>query len=349
MSRHIPLSGHRRYRRVAGGALATAALAAVVIASAGASAADEPVEAVNEMAVVLGTPSQGKAEGAVTDIGTILPSAEFKGASFEAAGVGLRNQARGGITINGVQGTPITTFVYWAEITGPNDRPARGSTLRISRTSPGTATTATVFGTPIGHGPSPCWGGDRLTVYRGTVKPTVATGNGTYDVLLDFPGSSTKGESPWQAFPGTPLIEGASLVMVYPANDSSVSVFDRAVDKAPPLSGRMFFSVSGHELARSVPSMGGRALFAEIGADGQTGGGHDGFATGEVTRLNGKDIAGGNSGKGSDWDGDDGNPLPQLWDTHVHDVTGILDSTFDKVEVQAGGDCLTHIANVIAG
>jgi hypothetical protein len=139
--------------------------------------------------------------------------------------------------------------------------------------------------------------------------------------------------------------------MIYPATLSTVSVFDEAVGGARGLSGNMFFGTSDYVLQRNIGARHNGALFAEIGADGQTGFGHATFpaAIGEVTRFNGVDIAGGKSGKGSDWDGDDGNPLPQLWDTHIHDVDGSPGQTRDKVEVEAGGDCLTHIANVIAG
>jgi len=353
MSHRIRLTGDRRRGRVAGGALAAAALAAAAIASAGASAADEPVTAespatVDRIATPDGTPNKGTRAPEKPDLGTILPSAEFEQASFEAAGVGLRNQPQGEITINGVKGRPIKTFVYWAEITNADSSP--GSRLSIARTSPpNPIASVTVVGTPVGQGPSPCWGGDRLTVYRGTIPSFVARGNGTYTIKPRRRGSSIKGESPWPGLLDPPYLEGASLVMVYPADDSSVSVFDGAVDGVPGLSGKMFFGTSNHVLERNVRSQGGPALFAEIGADGQTGGGHDGFAAGEVTRLNGVDIAGGKSGKGSDWDGDDGNPLPQLWDTHIHDVTGVLGAKSVKVEVEAGSDCLTHIANVIAG
>jgi hypothetical protein len=109
-------------------------------------------------------------------------------------------------------------------------------------------------------------------------------------------------------------------------------------------------------LQRDTPSRGRIALFAENGADGQTGSGHDRNLAGEITSFNGTEVAGGNPGtaggglgKGSDWDGDDGNPLPQLWDTHVHDVGGLLDATTDKVEISSSDDCVTHVANVIAG
>lgn len=350
----IRLSRNRRHRRVAGGALATAALAAVAIAGTGASAADEQVitdPGVDQMATLLGTPDKGTKRPESPDLGTILASAEFTEASFEAAGVGLRNQSHGAITIAGVKGRPIKTFVYWADITTSTGS-VPSSRLRITRTRPTPSSapwpTTTVTGVPMGQGPSPCWGGDTLTVYRGTVTSSVANGNGTYIVQPSTRGSSIGGESPWQSVLTPPYHEGASLVMIYPG-DKSVSVFDQAVDRAPALSGNMFWGTSNHVLERGIPSQGGAGLFAEIGAGGQTGEGHDGYSSGEVTRLNGEDIAGGNSGKGSDWDGDDGNPLPQLWDTHVHDMWDAPGTTQDKVQVVADRDCVTHIANVIAG
>lgn len=53
-----------------------------------------------------------------------------------------------------------------------------------------------------------------------------------------------------------------------------------------------------------------------IGADGQRGCGHDNFASNELTYFNSTLIAG-PTVAASDWDGDDGLTLPQLWDTHT--------------------------------
>ncbi len=47
----------------------------------------------------------------------------------------------------------------------------------------------------------------------------------------------------------------------------------------------------------------------------------------------------------SDWDGSDGWPLVQLWDTHTHNVK--LSGTVSSVRYQASGDCLVPVAFVI--
>ena len=54
----------------------------------------------------------------------------------------------------------------------------------------------------------------------------------------------------------------------------------------------------------------------------------------------------------SDWNGADGAPLPQVWDTHSHDVTGDLATGTNPVQIidpftSPGGDCTIGIANVL--
>ena len=339
-------TGPSRRTRFLGTGVAVVALAALAIGGASRSVADETDREFGATGFGLG----GGSEARASVLGTIRPSAEFRDASFVAAGVGLRNHSRGGITISGSSGTPMMTYVYWASIT---ESSASSSAVRIKRTSPAPEITTSVKGTVVGRGPTPCWGGTTLTVFRGTVNPTVATGNGTYEVEPLQPGVLTDGADPWEVAPGPPYAEGASLLVIYPAERSTVSVFDRSVNGAAALSGQMFQLGSSYTLVRNTPSQGWRALFAEIGADGQTGGGHRSFANsaaGETTKFNGTHVAGGSSNKGSDWDGDDGSPLPQLWDTHIHDVRGLLANTTDNVEITpAGADCLSHVANVIAG
>jgi hypothetical protein len=342
-----PSRGDGTPRRIAGGAVAAIALAGLAIAGAVPGIADETgARPDGAGSSVGGSPARA------VDLGTIRPSLEFRDASFVASGVGLRNQARGGITISGATGTPLATYVYWASIT--EDAPS-SSAVRVTRTSPGPQLTTSVKGTVVGRGPSPCWAGTTLTVFRGPVNATVATGNGTYEIELVQPGVLTGGQDPWDVTPppGAPYAEGASMLVVYPDRRSSVSVFDRSANGGATLAGQMFLGNSGYTLERNIPSAGPIARFAEIGADGQTGQGHRAFgatAVGQTTTFNGRDVAGGDSGKGSDWDGDDGNPLPQLWDTHIHDVRGLLGDTIDTVAITSQvPDCLSYVASVIAG
>src|SRR5262249_55089090 len=144
----------------------------------------------------------------------------FLNAQYATGGVGLRNRASGGIEISGLTGAYTANFIYWAVITqGPP--PVNVGRIKVQRLlppSPGSAV-ATVTGAPIGVRTNnvPCeWAavGDRITVYRGSMPATVATGNGTYKVfpIVGAPGN-TGGEDPW-VVANAPLFEGASIVMI---------------------------------------------------------------------------------------------------------------------------------------
>jgi len=78
------------------------------------------------------------------------------------------------------------------------------------------------------------------------------------------------------------------------------------------------------------------------------------FGATKNTSLNSFLVAGpGSPANDADWNGSDGWPLIQLWDTHSHEVTGDLVtglntvSVFDSITPPANGDCLIGIANVL--
>lgn len=205
-------------------------------------------------------------------------------------------------------------------------------------------------GTQIGTGADPCWFGGSNFAFRGDVTRLVK-GNGDYIVTL-FPkaSSSTNGANPWGPTAPTtgPLAEGASLVVVYSSLTEpmgTVLLYDAG------LAGTEFISVLSYTLD-SVPTIPGvsSSIFTEIGADGQIGSGLAAVAglSGETTELNTTLIAGpGSAANDSDWNGTDGVPLNQLWDTHSHDVTGLLTPGTNGLTITASGDCLVAIANVL--
>jgi hypothetical protein len=115
------------------------------------------------------------------------------------------------------------------------------------------------------------------------------------------------------------------------------------------LAGQEFSDTLSYDLD-GVPTPPGTftSIFTELGADGQIG---TSLSTGlalETTSLNGNLIAGPGSGyNDSDWNGTDGVPLNQLWDTHSHDVEGDLLAGANTVTIASQGDCLVTIANVL--
>jgi hypothetical protein len=287
---------------------------------------------------------------AAADLLEIQPSLVFEGAQYETGGTGLRNQARGGITINGVTGSPIAAFAYWAVITaGPAVSPL--DQLEVQRQSPGSAN-VTVFGTVVGTGGSPCWPGDTLTVFRAPVSLKVASGSGFYRVgqVPKTPVSSNAGEDPWEAGLPAPLYEGASLVIVYEGRGTT-SIYDVG------MAGTLFFGGPGISYTLVLPgvALGGLTTWDTIGADGQHGYSRSAFAglADEATTINGVLVSGpGSPYNDSDWNGIDSLPVPSLWDTAGHDISAAVPAGTASLAVttgssSSGGDCLNLGANLV--
>ena len=51
----------------------------------------------------------------------------------------------------------------------------------------------------------------------------------------------------------------------------------------------------------------------------------------------------------SDWNGSDGKPLPQLWDTAGHYIAGLVSTAATDIDVEiiTGDDCVTTVANLV--
>lgn len=276
-------------------------------------------------------------------IGAVNHSIRYTSASFATGAVGLRNRSEGGIEVSGVVGPIKLAILYWAVIT-QGAPTATHSNVYLRKSG----AYVNIAGAAIGTGATPCWGGDRTTVYRGIVPSSVASGNGHYTILLrSGANGSTAGQSPWVASV-PPLVEGASLVIIG-TGPSTVSVYDIG------LAGRMFFDTLTYRLNTVSVASAVEVLFHNIGADGQKGIGVGGLfqTSGEITTLNGRRIAGpGSPVNDSDWNGAVAGPLPQLWDNTTHWVTsqaraGTTPTVLPFV-VTAPDDCLVTVANVVS-
>lgn len=287
---------------------------------------------------------------AVTISGRLNNTIRYTAASFGTGAVGLRNRGEGGIEVSGVV-TPIKrALVYWAVVTqgAPTSAVNR---IDIKRGSVG-ATFTTIVGAAVGTGASPCWGGDRTTVYRGNIPLTVATGNGVYIVRLKPGGNgSIAGGSPWASpLPPLPYFEGASIVIVG-SGSATVGIYDTG------LAGKTFYDGLIYSLnAPASVASATQVLFHNIAADGQIGVERIAYAetSNEFTTLNNRRIAGpGSPATDSDWNGEIAGPLPQLWDNTTHDVTaaakvaGSLPTVLPFV-VNGGDDCVVPVANVVS-
>jgi hypothetical protein len=163
--------------------------------------------------------------------------------------------------------------------------------------------------------------------------------------------NDTSGSNPWISGSLGPVKwEGAALVVTY-RNTSipsthRVSIFDRLQGAAngstlPNSSFAVAMSTGG-----GTP-FSGTGLFTQISADGQTGASFSNIATGETDNFNAVLLAGpGGQYPQSNWDGSNGWPQPELWDTHTMDVSfsgGAVNTDTTNIPT---GDCIAAVAYV---
>jgi hypothetical protein len=293
------------------------------------------------------TVSKERAIAPQAALGNIFPSIVFANASFSTGGVGLRNRLIASIDTPG--GSPATVraaYLYWAVITnGPVPVAARSP--KIARRSPPTVAATSLTATQVGFGPSPCWGGTGITVYRASVPLTVAKGGGTYEISFPAGASGTTTNlNPWLAGSQFPMLEGASLVLIF-NGENTVAVYDSGLAGKTIAGDTLSYTLS---LPRAYTAF---LRYDNIGADGQIGFGRQPTAdtSKEDTFLGATKIAGpGSIYNDSLWNGGVSGPLPQLWDNTSIDLTGNLLSGTVGMALShfAASDCVTPVANIIA-
>jgi hypothetical protein len=274
----------------------------------------------------------------------VKPSATFKG-DHVAAGVSLRNRGGGEINLRGAAegGVALKALLYW-DILNPN--PPASMTVSINGVA--------VSGQLIGQGPDPCWGAGANGAYQADVPLYLLYNgiNGDYKVS-GFPSNKGTGSNPWE-FPGSqPMAEGATLVVIY--RNPAANAFATTHIYEAPISGTMFSGNFSATLT-GLNATGSIAKFTSIGADGQVGGGLGALysVTAETSFFQGAQIAGPSSApppgldNDSDWNGHDGGPLNQLWDTRSHLVPIKSGSTSAPVRYVSQGDCLVTVAFVLS-
>lgn len=291
----------------------------------------------------------------------------FSGAvDHAAAGCGLRNFDSCTIRLRGIpaNSTVLRAFVYWAQICLGTSCPTSVNMEFQGRT---------ITSSLIGTNPQPCWAGSLIGAYRADVTglmPGTSTAalankviNGDYSInAIPSHPSERDGRDPWT--PGTtnlPKAAGATLVVVY-SNPALSTV------------GRVYLHNGVHSLlggtldatlalVPAAPTSITNAKFTRFGADGQVG-----FSTTPNTAADDQTFFGGPrascpaptaltqiAGIGSainadsDWNGDDGGPMNQLWDTHTTTVTSLLGggATNYCARYIAPGDCVTFIGYVL--
>lgn len=280
---------------------------------------------------------------ATTALTEVKPTFVIKG-EHVATGIGLRNRGGGTINLRGIpsNSTINRALIYWCVL---SNSPSQNPTVSVNGDS--------INGTLVGSGTGPCWGVSNNYVYRAEV-PTYLLyigGNGDYQIS-GVPSTEGEGISPWAPVSGQNLAEGATLVIFYTRNSGTSST--TYVYDSKSISGTMFFSqfnanLTGFNANKST------ATFTSIGADGQVG--NDITSNFDVSRelsfFQGTQISGYSSTPNayldadSDWNGNDGVPLNQLWDTASHTVPIKQGSTSANVRYQAYGDCLVICAFIL--
>ena len=184
----------------------------------------------------------GRAVAPQLALGEIAPALTFTNASFSTSGVGLRNRLLGSIEAPGNPTTPPrAAYLYWAVITN-GAVPAAARSPKIARRTAPTVAAKPLTAVQVGTGTSPCWGGTAITVYRATVPASVAKGGGVYEISFPSGASGTpNNQNPWFGS-GFPMLEGASLVLIY-NGENTVSLYDNGLAGKTLLSGTLTYSL----------------------------------------------------------------------------------------------------------
>lgn len=332
----------RRMRILGGWAAAVAALAA-------AAAAEVPDGTAASL-----TAAERAGRGEVVIEGPVRPFRVFRGADVVTAGVGLRNQPEGRIVLDRRAAGVRQAYLYWTVIRTDFPGPPEESQIYIARVAPTRSALRMLTGTEIGLGPSPCWGGDRIIVFRAPVPRSVVNGPGIYDIVLPagVPGRADWLD-PWVDSP-LPAYSGASLVVVTAGSDI-VTLHDWG------LAGRTFIAGDGLAYSLTLPpdlADSRRAMvFHQIHSSGQSRVANfvaSPELSGEVTQVNGVAVGGPGSHRNEgDANGAAGGPVFQLWDNSVTDITRAKRQGARQMAVdirQPGGlDCITPVAVAIRG
>ena len=266
----------------------------------------------------------------------VEPTRKFEFADHVANGIALRNRIEGTIRLRGapVPSKVLAALLYFNFSDGSREG---------LRNVPVLFNANRIVADKTGDHDDPCWGMAGNHSYLADVTQLVPIGghlNQDYQVVLQFDAdTSTTGQNPWATpEPGQKIrVEGATLVVVYRTPDTTGPVF-----VYDAINNSMFSGTAQFDLLH--PNLAATGRFTMVGADGQRGLGYDNIASNELTFFDGLQIAGPPVAS-SDWDGSDGWPMPQLWDTHTHNVK--LNGSISSVRYQASGDCLVPVAFVI--
>jgi hypothetical protein len=291
----------------------------------------------------LDLPSGASPQATVTI--TVTPSVLATGVNHVANGVALRNSCTGTIALRGILAgsTLKSAFLYWNYM----DASAVGASTDTEMFNG-----KRVIGTKVADQPDLCWGTKGDHSYRATITPVASGGNYTFTALNC---KDKSGQNPWNPLlTGTPIEpawEGASLIETYSnssTRSSKVAIFDKLAGASNSNAGAHNFAV---KMNTGATIFSGFGLYTQINADGQVGTSFSpvcgsGVCTDERDEFNSIFLTGpGAVYPQSDWDGSNGWPLAELWDTHTLD-TEFNGTSTNTDTTTVTDDCIAPVAYV---
>jgi hypothetical protein len=260
------------------------------------------------------------------------------GIDHAVAGVATRNSGQGVIRLRGVPpgSTLIFAVLVWGEIAPPpvlNQYNVRfGPNCTVCANGG-----AVVTGVPFGTAAQPCWNAaGEFQGYIASVTNQIVPGiNGDYQVR-GLRSAITNGRCPWGdgpgcASPGNGLVlsEGASLIVAYsnPCIPRAAQLYINLGPRRHIFGQQINTHFTFPPIRPNLPNL----KHSRIGGDGQVGVSNCGLRSIPqisdertwIENLNpalcSVQIKGDVGGlqRDSDWNGDDGEPLNKLWDTHT--------------------------------
>jgi hypothetical protein len=269
--------------------------------------------------------SESDSAAATGDLSTVSDVVVHGG--YTAAGIGMRNLGYGTISITGVPaGATVKSATLMWDILADASDPSFGQ---------GTLDGQQVTGTQWASGASPCWPVGSNFSYEADVTSLVS-GNGSYS-LAGFASGQTDGADPWTAGSAPPLLEGATLVVVYqlssmPEADIQIAEGATETDSGNSATATLNgFTVSAHPAVTTT----------YIVADGQLPGNTASF---DGTTLPGVGFPGADPQAVPNYS--QGN----LWDTVTADVSSYASpgDTSASVAVTGNDDCLVWVGQVLS-
>lgn len=254
-----------------------------------------------------------------TDINCVDPP--NGGFDHAAAGTGLRNTGSGAIQLRGVPvgAVPMAAWIYWGLIASSEESPQSLATAWFDGRQ--------LTGVEVGTADEPCWhpvGGAQFYTHRASVLRFLRAGiNGIYTVQTQL-SAITTGTDPWLDTGSPPFAEGATLIVLYSHPNVPIDSLVYLSHGAAFLNDALEID---HDLDPPLPPGVCAFRHTRAGGDGQSSWEEQTLLSidtkigvpsnlvavrGPVSSIN----------PDADWQGTDGGPKNQLWDTQTSELTG---------------------------